>query len=588
MPRIKKNAPPPSTALADIAIVFTDSKRNNILLHHDELSSKTFVQLEDEITQAGGKVVGKVEVGVTTHLVATPDQYQKKGARVNDAIKNSVPIVSYDWLVASLNSTDLVDVSSYLLHAATPPSASNDPTSNHTSKTNGKYKKRGRSEDENEDQQADTKKVKAEDKEQTTDVPPTNGASNNTSRKTIVVPIDKHYPDQHCKVFQDEGGVYLDATLNQTESGKNANKFYRLQMLQHADGQCYTWTRWGRVGEDPGQKKALGDGSIDTAVIEFEKKFKDKTGLRWADRDAAPKPKKYTMIEINYAESDEEDDLPGAGPRRGSKESIVSSGSTESVESKLPEAVGKLMSLIFNNDYFNSTLAELEYDVNKMPLGKLSKKTLLKGYEVLKDLSSRVTNAGPGLGEQNMVETLSNQYYSLIPHAFGRAQRPPVLARMDLIKKEVTLLENLTDMQLANEIMKTAKTDKAKADEKVALVDRQYRGLGMQEMTPLDPKTTEFQELSDYLIKSAGSTHYIKYEVQDIFRIERSGEGDRFNASKFASVPKNKSDRRLLWHGSRATNFGGILSQGLRIAPPEAPVTAFTFGVLLWMLTICR
>jgi poly [ADP-ribose] polymerase 2/3/4 len=25
----------------------------------------------------------------------------------------------------------------------------------------------------------------------------------------------------------------------------------------------------------------------------------------------------------------------------------------------------------------------------------------------------------------------------------------------------------------------------------------------------------------------------------------------------------------LLWHGSRSTNFAGILKQGLRIAPPE-------------------
>lgn len=33
-----------------------------------------------------------------------------------------------------------------------------------------------------------------------------------------------------------------------------------------------------------------------------------------------------------------------------------------------------------------------------------------------------------------------------------------------------------------------------------------------------------------------------------------------------------------MWHGSRATNFGGILSQGLRIAPPEAPVSGYMFG----------
>lgn len=34
----------------------------------------------------------------------------------------------------------------------------------------------------------------------------------------------------------------------------------------------------------------------------------------------------------------------------------------------------------------------------------------------------------------------------------------------------------------------------------------------------------------------------------------------------------------LLWHGSRVTNFYGILSQGLRIAPPEAPVCGYMFG----------
>ncbi|XP_062010044.1 poly [ADP-ribose] polymerase 1-like [Rosa rugosa] len=33
----------------------------------------------------------------------------------------------------------------------------------------------------------------------------------------------------------------------------------------------------------------------------------------------------------------------------------------------------------------------------------------------------------------------------------------------------------------------------------------------------------------------------------------------------------------LLWHGSRFTNFVGILSQGLRIAPPEAPATGYMY-----------
>ena len=33
--------------------------------------------------------------------------------------------------------------------------------------------------------------------------------------------------------------------------------------------------------------------------------------------------------------------------------------------------------------------------------------------------------------------------------------------------------------------------------------------------------------------------------------------------------------RMLLWHGSRLTNMVGILSSGLRVAPPEAPVTGY-------------
>lgn len=99
----------------------------------------------------------------------------------------------------------------------------------------------------------------------------------------------------------------------------------------------------------------------------------------------------------------------------------------------------------------------------------------------------------------------------------------------------------------------------------------------MREMTPLDVTTKEFQEIDAYLHKSVGNTHGVKYQVQDIFRIERGGEVDRLNAGPYANLGK-KSDRRLLWHGSRCSNFGGILSQGLRIAPPEAPASGYMFG----------
>ena len=53
-------------------------------------------------------------------------------------------------------------------------------------------------------------------------------------------------------------------------------------------------------------------------------------------------------------------------------------------------------------------------------------------------------------------------------------------------------------------------------------------------------------------------------------KIVRQGEKQTFRPFK------ELKNRMLLWHGSRTTNFAGILSQGLRIAPPEAPVVSWT------------
>lgn len=76
-----------------------------------------------------------------------------------------------------------------------------------------------------------------------------------------------------------------------------------------------------------------------------------------------------------------------------------------------------------------------------------------------------------------------------------------------------------------------------------------------------------------------------KLKVDQVFKVTREGEADIFEPH--ADDP----NRKLLWHGSRLTNWtgvlawlgscddvlSGILSTGLRIAPPEAPVTGYMF-----------
>lgn len=62
-------------------------------------------------------------------------------------------------------------------------------------------------------------------------------------------------------------------------------------------------------------------------------------------------------------------------------------------------------------------LKELNYDANKLPLGKLAKSTILQGFSVLKTLSEVIndpngTTAGELGGWANACEKLSGDYYS--------------------------------------------------------------------------------------------------------------------------------------------------------------------------------
>ncbi|KAF2711880.1 PARP-domain-containing protein [Pleomassaria siparia CBS 279.74] len=377
--------------------------------------------------------------------------------------------------------------------------------------------------------------------------------------KGVVIPLDEYCPHSSYTVYVDDGGLVYDAALNQTNASHNNNKYYRIQLL-HNQGHYQTWTRWGRVG-DRGATATLGNGSFQDALKHFEKKFKDKSGLQWRDRASEPKSGKYAYLERSYEpDSDVEDD----------ETSKVKGGAVAKPpplpKTTLPLPVQSLLQLIFNRSFMAAAMSDLNYDSEKLPLGKLSKANIARAFQSLKDLAA-LLNAGGGNGHD--IEECSNRYYSLIPHNFGRS-RPPVIDA-DLLKKELDLLDSLHDMKEATELMKKD----LNASEQIHPLDRQFSGLGLQEMTPLDPAAQEFQQLEAYLVNTRGSTHKVNFQVQDIFRIQRNGEFERFDKSPFANIA---SDRRLLWHGSRATNFGGILSQGLRIAPPEAPVSGYMFG----------
>ena len=88
------------------------------------------------------------------------------------------------------------------------------------------------------------------------------------------------------------------------------------------------------------------------------------------------------------------------------------------------------------------------------------------------------------------------------------------------------MLDTLTDMEVLKAIIKS---DYELEDaSSVSLLDKRFKDLKLKEMAPLGHGCSEFKKLSIYLLESSSSIHGITYLLQDIFRIEQTGESDRF------------------------------------------------------------
>lgn len=93
--------------------------------------------------------------------------------------------------------------------------------------------------------------------------------------------------------------------------------------------------------------------------------------------------------------------------------------------------------LTFTHFYFKMSMFVLYVilDTKKMPLGKISKSQLAKGFDVLDELEKAVKakSKGPSLSE------LSSKFYTVIPHSFGR-NVPPVINTMEMVRSKNDML----------------------------------------------------------------------------------------------------------------------------------------------------
>ncbi|GER24726.1 poly [ADP-ribose] polymerase family protein [Striga asiatica] len=377
-----------------------------------------------------------------------------------------------------------------------------------------------------------------------------------TATKKGSAVLDKYLPDHIKKQYHvlQVGDDIYDAMLNQTNVGENNNKFFVIQALESDDGGKFmVYFRWGRVGVK-GQDKLSGPYSSQQAAIsEFEKKFFDKTKNRWINRkEFVSHPRCYTWLEMDYSETQN---------NRAVKSKPESTTRLEPKETKLEARIADFISLICNMSMMTQQMMEIGYNADKLPLGKLSKSTILKGYDVLKRIADVIANA-----DRKTLEQLSGEFYTVIPHDFGFKKTSLfVIDTPQKLKHKLEMVEALGEIEVAMKLIEDG------TDMEDPLYS-QYRLLHC-DLVPLEVASEEFSMIQKYTKNTHAKTHSdYDVDIVQIFKVSREGEAERFE--KFSRT----KNRMLLWHGSRLTNWTGILSQGLRIAPPEAPVTGYMFG----------
>ncbi|RHY27321.1 hypothetical protein DYB32_006862 [Aphanomyces invadans] len=386
-----------------------------------------------------------------------------------------------------------------------------------------------------------------------------------------------------------DGAIEYSVVLTKVDvqSGQHGvNVFYRMQVVHNEVQNVYVlFTNWGRVGES-GKYQHTPFSDAASAVDEFKKIFKSKTGNVF-DRVAV-------HVDNGGDAFEKKNGKYMLNPRRlerhvyDAKVTEPFHGQASAVASALDAGVQQVLGVVtdircleeaasaYNHSLDDIPLVELQPSLLVTALDRLNeiKTSLHENAAVLKKMKSTDAPLEPTAiaaladtwrAASEAVAEKSSRYYELVPRS--DASSDTALAAFmseDDVNKEITRVRQLLEIAETSKIILGAKSVATNRHP----LDYCYDALQVH----LAPSSTaEFDMISRYFERGIHSKTKA-YKVSRAFKVHRKGEAERMES---LTVPGHHT---LLWHGTKKTNLMGILSRGLRIAPPEAPVTGYAFG----------
>lgn len=339
--------------------------------------------------------------------------------------------------------------------------------------------------------------------------------------------------------------VVKKAVLQVTDIATNRNKYYAVE-LHEAGGKFRVFTHYGRTDDldsnpEAGIRECRYPSSSYEAESLYDKIYKEKTSARKGYKELSLASTKIGSKGSVGKSSGEIDDKT---LKKMAKITVVKDA-TPTIS--IPVPVQNLVTHLYNeatNTLTKTVNATITANGIETPLGVLTIGQIDKGEEILNEI---VDSYGKKKKDADALLKLSGQFYTVIPHKFGRSKADAldaVINSDDKIKQKQDTLQLMRDMlNVSSKGVNVLATP---------AVDKKYTALGC-EIEHLTKTSEDFKKIQSYTSKSGHRT----INVKNIFTLKRLQEHTEFDTK----IGNNK----LLFHGSGAHNWVGILSRGLML-----------------------
>lgn len=343
--------------------------------------------------------------------------------------------------------------------------------------------------------------------------------------------------------FPDNFDVNMKAILQVTDIVTNRNKYYALE-LHSAKGNKYrVYTHYGRTDDldsnpNAGIRECRYISSLPEAEGIYNKIYQEKTSARKGYKELNLASAKIGSKKTLGQSSGEVDDK--TLKKMAAAKSTVTATPEPTIT--IPKEVQKLVTHLY--DEATKTLtkkvnATITANGIETPLGVLTIGQIDKGEDILVDIAGTLKKKSP----QGELTRLSGSFYTVIPHKFGRS-------KAEALEAVINTADKIKDKQDTLQLMRDMLNVSGKGQNVLVSpqVEKKYLALGC-EIGFLNKTDPEFKKIKKY-IDGGGS-------LTNIFTIKRPQEHKEFTTKI--------SNHKLLFHGSSAHNWVGILSRGLML-----------------------